>query len=86
METITNVESKKVSELVNGDLIDLEGDMYADPHSTEELLAESYAEVVDVAHDTVEGVKRVIVTVDMSWEEMVIAFPADHEVPLGKEL
>ncbi|MBC9705065.1 MAG: hypothetical protein H9W81_08825 [Enterococcus sp.] len=81
-----DIEYKKVTDLVYRDIIDLEGDKYADPHGVDELMAEAFAEVANVEHDTIDGVPHVLVTVNLIWEDVVVAFPVDHMVPLGKEL
>ena len=86
MSIATKISHKKVSDLAKRDLIDLEGDRFADPHGAEELMAEGYAEVLAVSHETVDGVPHVMLTVDLIWEEATVLFPSDHMVPFVEEL
>lgn len=86
MSIASKITHKKVSDLAKRDLIDLEGDRFADPHGTDELMEEGYAEVMDLTRKTIDGVDYIMLTVDLIWEQATVSFPPDHMVPFVEEL
>lgn len=66
----------EVRDLHPGDLIDLEGDEYADPDRSRCAFQFEYAEVAEVIVETVDCIAVGIEGVDL------FGFPPDHRVPL----
>lgn len=81
MSLTDETQSKAAGTLVRGESVDLEGDLYADPYNADMLLQDSYATVVDVVEEEVDGFQVATVTFALDGSEMVVAFPAQHKVP-----
>lgn len=70
----------KVSELAPGNLVDLEGDKYADPRHEHVMLQSQYVEVVSIEQETPHCVAVGFEGFD------VVGFPPDHMVPVSEDM
>lgn len=77
------MERVLITELKADDIIDLEGDPYADPNHDETTYEFEYVEVVSIKRESDD---TFLVAVSAPGDEMVFTCPSDHTVNRVKEM